>query len=133
MHRTSAFVTALCLTVATPVLAQTAPPANGCDNDDYLEAAMAHLESHYRSFPEELFTAQLLMREGMNQADIKPDGAWGPKTQNAVCTILQQYTTIGGTDGDWGIKRASHGPQFTDWLLKAARSNLSEGKIEFPD
>jgi hypothetical protein len=94
---------------------------------------MAHLESHYRSFPEELFTTQLLLREGFDQPDIEPDGAWGPKTRNVMCTVLKQYTDIGGTDGDWGIRRASHTPQFTAWVLKAARANLSNGEIAFPD
>ena len=121
---------ALALTVTAPVaVAQT----SDCKSDDYLEAAMAHLESHYRSFPEELFTAQLLLREGFDQPQMEPDGEWGPKTESIMCGALQQYTTIGGSDGDWGIRRASHAPQFTDWLLKGARANLSGGKIEFPD
>ena len=104
-----------------------------CTSDDYLEAAIAHLESHYRSFPEELFTAQLYLREGFEQDQVEPDGKWGPKTQTAMCEALQRYTKIGGTDGDWGIHRSSHTPAFSLWLLRAARSNLSDGEIEFPD
>ncbi len=119
----------LFISCAAPTFAQSA----NCTDDDYLEAAMAHLESHYRSFPEELFTAQLLLKEGFDQEDVKPDGKWGPKTQSVVCGALQTYTKIGGSDGDWGIRRASHTPQFTTWILKAARANLSDGEVEFPD
>jgi hypothetical protein len=61
------------------------------------------------------------------------DGKWGPKTETAICTELQTYTKIGGSDGDWGIHRASHTPQFTDWLLSAARASLSGGEVDFPD
>jgi hypothetical protein len=104
-----------------------------CSEDDYLEAAIAHLESHYRSFPEELFTAQLYLKEGFGQDQVKPDGKWGPKTETAVCGALVTYTKIGGSDGDWGIHRSSHTPAFSLWLLRAARSTLSDGEIEFPD
>ena len=104
-----------------------------CRTDDYLEAAIAHLESHYRSFPEELFTAQLYLKEGFSEDQIEPDGKWGPKTERAVCGALVTYTQIGGSDGDWGIHRSSHAPAFSLWLLRAARANLSDGEIEFPD
>ena len=119
---------ALALTAGTAA-AQTAD----CSIDDYLEAGIAHMESHYRSFPEELFTLQLFLREGFDRDGIDPDGKWGPKTENAVCTVFRTYTEIGGSDGDWGIRRASHTPQFTNWVLKGARANLSDGEIEFPD
>ena len=115
--------------LAQPIAAQGAD----CRDNDYLEAAMVHLESHYRSFPEELFTAQLYLKEGFDRSELGPDGKWGPKTSAAVCAALQGYTEIGGSDGDWGILRASHTPQFTRWLLQAARSNLSGGDVEFPD
>lgn len=104
-----------------------------CATDDYLEAAIAHLESHYRSFPEELFTAQLYLKDGFGQDQVEPDGKWGPKTENAICGALVTYTKIGGSDGDWGIHRSSHTPAFTLWLLRAARANLSDGDIDFPD
>ena len=120
---------ALMVSMATSATAQQSP----CETDDYLEAAIAHLESHYRSFPEELFTVQLFLKEGFQRNEVTPDGKWGPKTEGAVCTILQTYTEIGGSDGDWGIHRASHTPQFTNWVLKAARANLSDGEVEFPD
>ncbi len=109
------------LLLTSPVAAQDA----SCTTDDYLEEAMAHLESHYRSFPNELFTAQLYLKEGLKQADVTPDGKWGPKTFAAVCAALIDYTEFGGSDGDWGIRRASHASQFTDWLLQAARKNLN--------
>ncbi|MEM6304933.1 MAG: hypothetical protein AAF744_09440 [Pseudomonadota bacterium] len=123
----SALVAAFLLT--TPAAAQD----TNCTDDDYLENAMIHIESHYRSFPEELFTAQLFLKEGFDNADLTPDGKWGPKTRAAMCSALQGYTSVGGSDGDWGIRRASHTPQFTNWLLRAARSNLSGGEVEFPD
>ena len=104
-----------------------------CRADDYLQAAIAHLESHYRSFPEELFTAQLYLKEGFSEDQIEPDGKWGPKTERAICGALVKYTEIGGSDGDWGIHRSSHGPNFSLWLLRAARANLSDGEVEFPD
>ena len=117
------------VSMATSATAQQSP----CETDDYLEAAIAHLESHYRSFPEELFTVQLFLKEGFQRNEVTPDGKWGPRTFAAMCSALQGYTTIGGSDGDWGIRRASHAPQFTAWLLKTARSNLSGGTVDFPD
>lgn len=109
------------------LLFATSTTAQGvdCTSDDYLEEAMAHIESHYRSFPDELFTAQLYLREGFGQAEVSPDGKWGPRTSTAVCAALVAYTEAGGSDGDWGIRRASHTPQFTGWLLTTARSNLT--------
>lgn len=107
--------------LASPLAAQD----TDCTTDDYLEEAMAHLESHYRSFPDELFTAQLYLKEGLNQANVTPDGKWGPRTFAAVCAALSAYTEAVGSDGDWGIRRASHTPQFTDWLLTTARKNLT--------
>lgn len=132
MRTCLALMTAITLGTSTIAAAQSTAPAD-CRSDDYLEAAMAHLESHYRSFPEELFTAQLFLREGFDQPDVSPDGKWGPKTERAVCALMKTYTDIGGSDVDWGISRASHAPQFTNWLLEGARANLSDGEIDFPD
>ncbi len=118
--RRSTFLLPLFL-LASPLAAQ----GTDCISDEYLAEAMAHLESHYRSFPDALFTAQLYLKEGLGQTDVTPDGKWGPKTFAAMCAALNAYTDVGGSDGDWGIRRASHTPQFTDWLLTTARKKLA--------